>query len=226
MTQTANGKPRRYASNAIQQRRERIVSAVRALIVENGLDGFTLAEVAQRARVAERTIYNIGKNRQALVALAVKNYQEELSSDRFTSDGYNLEDVFDSLREVSENLLPERRWAETIAWLYFSGTTDADTYVSLVSISESHLVPAIDYYQARGELSQNAPLALITCQFTDTAFAILNDWALGRIADEQFSGHLEFALLASLVVVTDDPTRRELITRLEQLGAVLHRIRG
>lgn len=221
MAQVGNQKPRRYASNAIQQRRARVVAVLRKLIVEKGVDGFTLAEVARQAQVSERTIYNIGKTKSDLVGQAVQHYQQELASEGLDGESLELDQVLESLAKVSARLIPERNWAETIARLYFSGSTSREIYLSLVAISASHLTPAVNLFLRRGELAEAAPVELVAHHFADTAFGILNDWALGRIADLHLSGHLQYALLAALTLLISDEARQEVLVRMAPLAILL-----
>lgn len=51
-----------------QMARELIMQAAADLIVESGLDSLALADVAERAGVSKRTLYNYFENRETLLA--------------------------------------------------------------------------------------------------------------------------------------------------------------
>lgn len=214
----AESPARKYSSASIRDRRARIAAATRRLIVDKGIDGFTMGEVSARAGVSEKTLYNIVGNRNRLVAQAVEHYQEELGKLNFLARDHDLDDVLNSLAAVSTRLVAEREWGRAIAHLYFSAASDPATHASLTAVSEAHLGPCIRLFARRGQLLPQAPLDMVGRHFANTAFGLVHDWTLARIADEDLGRHIAFALLAALSLLVSDDARRQLRDRMAVLA--------
>lgn len=191
--------PKRYASPSIQERRRRISEAARQLIIEQGPDGFTMAQVAERAGVALKTVYNVVAGKNDLIAQAVGEYQRALTDATCLPDAYDYDDVLRSLAGVCDRLVHEPGWGKAIVTLYFGNDHGEGVNERLREVSRAHLDPSLNWLRRNGMLSPDAPITLIQRQFAGTAYAILSDWARGRMADRQLFPALGFALTAALL---------------------------
>jgi AcrR family transcriptional regulator len=196
MTETG---PKRYSSVSMQERRRRIGEAARQLITEQGLDGLTMAQVAERAGVALKTVYNVVAGKSDLIAQAVGKYQESLPDATCLPNEFDFDDILHSLADVCSRLVDEPGWGKAIVALYFSGDHGEGVSEQLRAVSRAHLRPSLDWLRRQGVLAPHAPISLIERQFAGTAYAILADWARGRMADRQLFPSLAFALATALL---------------------------
>ena len=83
----AKGRSLGYASPSILARRNRILTETRKMIAEVGLARLAMDDVARRANVAKRTLYNAFQSKEHLVATAISRYFEAYESKiKYTND--------------------------------------------------------------------------------------------------------------------------------------------
>lgn len=221
--QTEENEPRRrrYSSASIKERRTRVLKAARDLIVKRGVGAFSMNEVSRRAKVSEATLYNIVGTRNNLIALAVDQYQQGLSDLAHVSPMDEIEEVLASLFAICDQLILDRHWGRAIAELYFSPETDDATYASLRGVARTHLVPSLRIYKQKGQLITAIPIDLSLHHFSNTAYSLLQDWAVGRISDKDFPTHIAVALLTTLSFVVRGSAHDRLQALTQQLAVRL-----
>ena len=103
-----------------QQTRRRILNAAAELICEDGEDAVTMASVAARARVSERTVYRHFANRGTLVQAVWEGLQERLGPSPIPRDANDLIEGpmvkfprYDDERELVRAYLHGRRRVES-----------------------------------------------------------------------------------------------------------------
>lgn len=212
---------RTYASATMEMRRARIVETAKQLIAEQGSDHFSMCEVASRAGVAERTLYNIVGTRDYLVGQAVSNYQQELATLATLREDSDIADVLSSLAAMCQRLTEERGWGKAIAGLYFSPTVDKATLLSLRAVAQTHIAPAVRMLTGSGEMLDSLEIEMLMHHFTNTAYSLVHDWALGRISDRAFPLHISFAFLVTLSVICPELGRGQMSKLMADLAARL-----
>lgn len=221
MTSEQDKSTRRYASASMRERRARIAAAARALIVERGVENFAMSDVAARAGVSDKTLYNAVGNKQRLVAQAVAEYQRQLADEARPHPGDTLEEIVASLEATGRQLMTERGWAEAIAHLYFAPDIDPETYASLQGVARTHVEPTLAIFAARDQLDERVDTKLLSQLFTNVAYSLVHDWALGRVADEAFPLHIAIALLGAVSFAARPEARRQIEPLMDRIGARL-----
>ena len=110
-----------YSSPQIQERRERILHEARKLIVEEGIEAFSIRKLCARAGVVQRTLYNAFHSKDRIIALAIWNaYEEAHRKTRYKTAPDTIEGVIDRMYSVNRRNLRTPNYARAIVQLYFA----------------------------------------------------------------------------------------------------------
>ena len=98
----SKGGKRRYSSElrsrAAEATRARVLDAARRLFMRRGIDGVTIAEIAEKAGVAAPTIYALYKSKEGLLRTLMR---EALFGPRFRQARAKLDGVTDPVRLIA-----------------------------------------------------------------------------------------------------------------------------
>jgi TetR/AcrR family transcriptional regulator, cholesterol catabolism regulator len=125
-----------------QARRERILAAVLELAAEGGYDAVQVREVASRAHVALRTIYNYYDSREDLIYAAIIDWRRRVAAESVANvSGTTLEErVLSLLRHTFEDFAEAPMLFETLTRLGVRpGEQDPWTYKVQVGAIDSIL---------------------------------------------------------------------------------------
>jgi AcrR family transcriptional regulator len=164
------------------ERRARIGKVARQLVVERGYEGLTMRELAQKARVAVPTLYNLFGSKDAILvaeleasARVIASQQLSLGGDTFFSRGMAtfeagmrmVEDQPDFYRECMHMFLTSTETAEMRHRM-------EDGYIALMA---ANLAAA----KAAGQLADWAEPAIVAHHMFALYISILIGWGLGEI---------------------------------------------
>ena len=92
------------SSEAMFDRRRRILREARKMISSGGLDEFNMRDLGKRADVSTRTIYNAFGSKETVIALSIHAYFEKFMAHiRFRADPCSFEGAL--ARQVTSTLL-------------------------------------------------------------------------------------------------------------------------
>jgi AcrR family transcriptional regulator len=211
-------KPLVYSSAAITERRRRILKEARRLIAEHGVEGFGIRELCRRADVAQRTLYNAFQNKDRIIALAIREaYEEANKRAQYKTSATTLEGIIDRLISINQRNFRARHYTKAVAGLYFSPRTSGDIVKSLQDMAFLNLRQWLDQVEAQNEFPPWIRRRELEFNFVNAEYAVINDWARGYIADQDYIRRLLEAILVITVGSTLGRTREQAVRMLEDI---------
>lgn len=114
-----------YDSVTMAERRQRILYEVRKLVNEEGLEGFSMREISKRANVAPKTLYNAFGDRDRLIGCAIREVYDAVRQNvQFRTSDRTLEGLLDRAIVLNRGNLKARNYAQAVATIYFSPSTN------------------------------------------------------------------------------------------------------
>lgn len=193
-------RPQTYSSPAILERRRRILEETRKFIAEQGIAALSMNEIGQRAGVAKRTLYNAFQTRERMIATAIQDYFDEyVGKIAFTSEPGTLMHNLERLVSVVQRNRKIRNYIRAIMALYFSPEVDDDIWMAMHSPAIRHNLAWVEGLQSRRQLQAWIDAGTLVDDLVRFEYATINDWAQGRIADDDIvirliTGYLTFVL--------------------------------
>jgi AcrR family transcriptional regulator len=211
-------KPLVYSSAAITERRQRILKEARLLIAEHGVEGFGIRDLCRRADVAQRTLYNAFQNKDRIIALAIREaYEDANKRTQYKTSATTLEGIIDRLISINQRNFRARHYTKAVAALYFSPRTSSDIVQSLQDMAFLNLRQWLDQVEAQNEFPQWIRRRELELNFVNAEYAVINDWARGYIADQEYIRRLLEAILIIAVGATVGRTREQAVRMLEDI---------
>lgn len=210
-----------YASEAMLERRRRILSEARALITEHGVEGLTVAALGKRAGVAKQTLYYAFGSKDEIVAAAILDYFEvsELQIPYRAEPG-SLTRLIERMVAIGTRNLQIPNYIGALVAIWYGGSPLL-WQAMFDTAAKSHR-PVVRALQTRGQLQPWVdPDELVEAMVGQTILTT-NAWLQGRIAGEHLVDRLVLALLQLLAGTTLDPARAEtaaLAARVRAIGA-------
>jgi AcrR family transcriptional regulator len=214
--------PQTYSSPAIRARRRRILEETRLLIAEQGLANFNMNELCKRAGVAKRTLYNAFQTREQMIAIAIGEYfQDYIDRIPYTAPPGTLQRNVERLVSVSRRNLKIRNYIRAIMSIFFSPEADTDIWRTMQGMATRPTLEWLSNLAARRQLQPWVEPERLAEDLVRLEYSVVNDWSLGRIADEELTHHL----LLSFLTFTAGATRgaanaeiREAISHIKTAG--------
>ena len=207
-----------YSSASIQERRQRILHEARRMIAEAGISGFSVRTLCRNADVAQRTLYNAFQNKDRLIAIAIREAYEQVNRHmRYRTSADTLDGIIDRLISVNTRNLKARNYTKAVVSLYFSPSIGADVWDALRQMVFLNLRRWLDRLERDGELEDWVPIDQVASDFANIEYAIINDWAVGRLTDDQYLPRLVMGVLAHAAGVTKGPAREEAVSMLRAI---------
>lgn len=179
-----------------------ILDATGLIIAEKGVDGFTISEVAQRAKVNRALIYHYFQNRDNLVVQAIDHIIQR--NEAAEPDLSPVDSVEHSLRMHIEHPEVARFFFQLLLNgrpLLRLGQRITDTIAALERIQQEH-APDATYDFAFAFII--LVLALTSWPFSRQEFARLLEISLDE-ADERFIAHLRWEAGLGMQAITSRP---------------------
>ena len=158
-----------------------------------------MRELAERADVSLRTLYNAFGSKEALIAAAVRQYYDRFF--KSVSEGRNLYS-FDWVLSgiVATNLRNQqiREYLTSLVNLYFSVSADTAIRIELRRIASGFMTPWLELLQARHQLRLGTDITRTTRHIASLQYAINQEWLGGEIPDDAFVPAVVEAVLTYL----------------------------
>lgn len=219
---TASGageRPQTYASPAIIERRRRILAETRQVIAEQGLAGLNMNDIGRRAGVAKRTLYNAFQTRERMIAAAIQEYFEEyISHITFTQPPGSLRHNLEWMMLVVQRNRRIPNYIRAIMALYFSPDVDEDIQLAMHSIASRHHRAWIETLEAGRQLQPWVAVGTLVDDLVRLEYAVINDWARGRIDDDAITLHLITSCLSFMLGALKGTARKEVEAMLKDIA--------
>lgn len=211
-----------YSSPLIHERRLRILREARKLLAEKGIEGFSIRVLCKRADVAQRTLYNAFHNRDRLITLAIRETYEDVNRIiKYRTSAETLEGILDRLISVNSRNLRARNYTKAVAAIYFSPNASRDVWDSMRQMVNLNLRQWLDRMDREKRLESWVNVDELADEIANLEYAMINDWALGRIEDDDYVRRLITAVLTHVVgalVGEDRAMAQKFLTEIHATG--------
>lgn len=207
-----------YASPAILARRKRILRETRLLIAEKGIAELNMNEVGQRAGVAKRTLYNAFETRERMIATAIHDYfNAYLERITFNSPPGTMHHNLERMISVIQRNRQIRNYIKAIMAIYFSPESDHDIWLAMHSMATRPNLEWLDTLRRKRQLRPWINVESLADDAVRLEYATINDWALGRIPDDEIAVRLITTYLTFILGATRGTAHKEIETMLGEI---------
>ncbi len=212
-------RPQTYASPAIIERRKRILEETRQVIAENGITALNMNDIGRRAGVAKRTLYNAFQTRERMIAAAIQEYFEEyVSRITFTQPAGSLQHNLERMISVVQRNRRIPNYIRAIMALYFSPEVDEDIWLAMHSIATRQNRAWIENLSASKQLQAWVEVDTLVDDLVRLEYAMINDWARGRIPDDAIIVRLICSYLTLMLGAVRGAARKEVEGMLKDIA--------
>jgi len=188
------------------------------MISESGLSGFSLRELCARAGIAQKTLYNAFGGKENVIALAIRQYMSDFNErTTFKFDLLTLEGRLERLIKVHSRNIQVRPYTTAIMAVYNSATADRAIRETIRNISETGLRPYAEALRDKNAFAPGVTADRFIYLSTTTVYAVLSDWCLGDLSDDQLVDRISEAFLMLICGCTVGEVQREAARWLEDL---------
>lgn len=215
----ARGSATRTANK--NKRREHILNCAGKLIAERGLDGFTLAELAERAEVTVPTIHNLlGRKSQIferLVEELVSGVDEALTANQILDPISAVEAFVNKLMEfyASNEELYRAAFAAGERTKQFTQTQPDGVFAYSLSLAEQVCQNGKD----QGYLLGSIETKLLATQLFAAQRLSRQDWMYGYIDLKEYRTRVLLGMFITLCADAEPKFKKRLSQRIEALTA-------
>jgi AcrR family transcriptional regulator len=174
-------------SEAMFDRRRRILREARRMISRGGLDEFNMRDLGVRADVSTRTIYNAFGSKEMVVALAIHAYFETFVSHiHFGSDAHSFKGALE--RQITSTLrdVDIPHYMKALVSLYFSPTLHPDIRDVLLDLASRSWVPWLRAIQVLRQVGTGVDVSDLIIDLSNLQYAKIHEWCLGSLEDRPF----------------------------------------
>lgn len=214
---------RRYASQSIADRRQRILDETKKLIGEVGLDGFTLRDLGQRAGVSVTTIYNIFGDKEGVIAHALRQFHAGIRLN-LPAGGGNLAGFCRAIADTTEIVIENRTYALALAELYFSRSLVQPLYAVIKAMPLQVFSHWLWVAERDGLLNGAVARDDAETSFANLEWASIKDWGAGRVTDAQLAAIRQRSFLFVVLAASNVELRTNALTLLAELSSPSSRL--
>lgn len=208
-----------YSSPSIIARRHRIVDETRRMIGEVGIANLSMDDVAQRANVAKRTLYNAFQSKEHLVASAISKYFEDCETKvDYSNEAVTLEWMIERLVIVAQRNLAVRNYTRALMNIYFSSNVDPEIRQAIHEIASTSHEPWILELDRRRQLQPWVDAEDLVAMLVRQRYATAHAWAEGLMPDDQLVPGLLRGFFTLMAGATTGTARKQIIDVLANLG--------
>ena len=174
-----------YSSQNMIARRQRMLEHARALIQETGYEKFSMSEVARRADVAKRTLYNAFKTKERLIATAIEDMtQIRVAQTPSTMVPYSLSWAIEQFNSGLVRSRALKDYVGAVIAIYFAPNPDTHVWQVIHEASASGHRPWINYLVQHKALRPGIDAQHLIDDLTGMKYSIAQNWCCGRISHE------------------------------------------
>lgn len=209
-------KPLLYFSPMILARRRRLLKETRAMIAQDGLEGFSVRKLCQKAGVAQRTLYNAFQNKDRLIAFAIREAFEEFQAYVSTStDATSVSGLLTRTLAINRRNFRVRNYTKAVCAIYFAPTTPRDVWQTLQDMSLRGNRAWLDRHS--NSINGWIDINHFADSMANVQYATINDWCLGRLPDEEYLPRLAENMLTLLAGALHGDVAKEVGLHLDEI---------
>ncbi|MFM5931142.1 MAG: TetR/AcrR family transcriptional regulator [Novosphingobium sp.] len=207
-----------YASPSIIARRHRILDETRRMIGEVGIANLSMDDVAKRANVAKRTLYNAFQSKEHLIASAISKYFEDYAVKiDYSTESATLEWMIERLVIVARRNLSIRNYTRALMNIYFSSAVDPEIRQAIHEIASKSHEPWVLELDRKGQLAPWIDAEDLIAMLVRLRYATAHAWAEGLIPDDQLVYELLRSFFTLMAGSTHGTARDEIVEVLANL---------
>ena len=201
---------RRYASSGMRLRRQRVLEEA-AQLLERGIEGVTIRELARRAKVSTTTLYSAFGSKEEIIALAIEQRHQSIMSQQPKQPGgeASIEKLF-RYDAIANGIAAMPGYAAAMATTFFSTGSSNPAYEVLRKISLDSSGGWLQRAEASGivrRLPANARERILSLTI-NTSYAAVIDWSAGRVTLEELRVRLKSNFLTCIYAVIEPAHRK------------------
>lgn len=206
------------SSQAMFERRRRILDEARRMIGRDGLEAFNIRDLCERAGVASRTLYYAFDSRENIIALAIKGYFEAFDSK--IGIGESLSSFEGALAHQVTTTVRNREipnYLRAVAALYFSPSLHADIRRVMLEIGTRSWRPWVQTIGLGRQLRRGVQVDRLLLDLSNLQFAKVHEWGLDELSDEAFLDRTLDAVLLLLLGATKGAALKDVRDAYDQI---------
>ena len=177
----------KYKSDAILERRRRILRETRDLIAETGYHAFNVRDLCARAEIAQKTLYNAFGSKENVVASAIQQYVIEFyerTPRQFSPE--SLDGVLEGILKMFHDNMRVRPYTQAIVAIFNSIGPDNLIRSAIRNFCTYYHQPFLNEIERLNCLAVGTSAEQLNHILVTTAFATSADWCQGEIPDSEF----------------------------------------
>ena len=199
-----------YSSPRIHERRRKILQEARKLVSEGGMGSFNMDELAARAGVAKRTLYNAFQNKERVLATAVHDYFNVFLDRQQTHAPIgSLQHMIELLSAIARRGQSIKNYNRTLLAIYYSPDIDHEIWQTIHDMGMRLQSPYVMQLKARRQLQPWMTAEKLLDDLVRFRYATGNDWCNGRLSDSEYLPTMLTGLLCILAGATRGAARQE-----------------
>lgn len=192
-----------YKSDAILERRRRILRETRRLIAETGYSSFNIRELCARAEIAPKTLYNAFGNKDNVVASAIQEFISDTYKDvHFHFPASNIDGFLERQNRIHSRNQLLARYTKAIVSVYYASESANVIRTQIRTEGRRWHAAFTAAIEEEGCLLAGVTTDWISHLLLSNAFSVTKDWACGEIADEAFLDRIAETALMVIVGTT------------------------
>lgn len=208
-----------HSSPAMFERRRRILREARRMIGTGRMEDFNIRELCRRAEVSSRTVYNAFGGKEAVIALAIKDYFEAFQrSMTFVASEESFEGAFERAMAATLRNLQIPNYLNAVTALYFSPTLDPQIRSVLLGIGRQQWLAWLRHVRSRRQLERGVDPGQLAVDLSDLQFAKVHQWGLGELAGERLVEVTARSVLTHVAGATRGEARAAVRTWIDALS--------
>jgi len=207
-----------YSSPSIVARRHRILNETRKMIGEVGIANLSMDDVAKRANVAKRTLYNAFQSKEHLIASAISKYFEDYATQiDFSTEEASLDRMIERLAMVARRNLSIRNYTRALMNVYFSSDVDPEIRQAIYEIASKSHEPWVRELDRKRQLQPWVDPDELVAALVRIRYATAHAWAEGLIPHDQLVSEAVRCFLTYMAGATTGSARKQIIAALSHL---------
>ncbi|MCB2078265.1 MAG: TetR/AcrR family transcriptional regulator [Novosphingobium sp.] len=188
------------------------------MIGEVGITNLSMDDVAKRADVAKRTLYNAFQSREHLVASAISKYFEDYANIiEYTTEDGTLDRMIEHLAIVAYRNISIRNYTRALMNIYFSADVDPEIRHAIHQIAAKPQEPWVLAMERKRQLQPWIDAEDLIAMLVRYRYSTAHAWAEGLIPDEHLVTEVMRGFLTFTAGAVTGAARRQVVSVLTNL---------
>jgi len=207
-----------YSSPSIVARRHRILNETRKMIGEVGIANLSMDDVARRADVAKRTLYNAFQSKEHLIASAISKYFEDYASKiDYSTEDATLDRMIERLVIVARRNMAIRNYTRALMNVYFASDVDPEIRQAIYEIASKSHEPWVRELERKRQLQPWVDGDELVADLVRVRYATAHAWAEGQIPHDRLVHEALRCFFTYMAGVTTGAMRKQIVEVLAGL---------